>query len=167
MGEKLVGEGESLFKWFRALSLTTPFCTHSATGSGGRGRGDIKGFRNPKKAFKVLLYNADTKAAAAAARHCDRRLDVRVPVLRPQAFPFFFRMACGKLFQIFMKNNQPLLPLRSGDDLISLKYSPAARDSRENDIRRCHCTASRKGRSGEFKGAEDGGGEEVKFGEGS
>ena len=70
MGEKLVGEGESLFKWFRALSLTTPFCTHSATGSGGRGRGDIKGFRNPKKAFKVLLYNADTKAAAAT--HCDR-----------------------------------------------------------------------------------------------
>ena len=67
-----------------------------------------------------------------------------------------------------MKNNQPLppppslLPLHSGDDLISLKYSPAARDSRENDIRRCQSEGSV-----EFKGAEDGGGEEVKFGEGS
>ena len=87
-GERQRGR-ESLFKWFRALSLTTPFCTHSATGSGGRGRGDIKGFRNPKKAFKVLLYNADTKAAAAAT-HCDRRLDVLVPVLRPKRSPSFF-----------------------------------------------------------------------------
>ena len=74
LGREAAREGESLFKWFRALSLTTPFCTHSVTGSGGRGRGDIKGFRNPKKAFKVLLYNADTKAVAT---HCDRRLDVR------------------------------------------------------------------------------------------
>ena len=70
------------------------------------GRGDIKGFRNPKKAFKVLLYKADTKAAT----HCGRRDDVRS--FRPLPF---FRIACGKLFQIFMKNNQPpsLLPLHS------------------------------------------------------
>ena len=73
---------------------------------GGRGRGDIKGFRNPKKAFKVLLYNADTKAAAAAT-HCDRDSTSASPSYAPKRSPSFFRMACGKLFQIFMKNNQP------------------------------------------------------------
>ena len=65
---------------------------------GGRGRGDIKGFRNPKKAFKVLLYNADTKAAAAAT-HCDRRLDVRLPVLRPKRSPSFFEWRAENYFK--------------------------------------------------------------------
>ena len=136
-GETCWGErGESLFKWFRALSLTTPFCTHSATEAAeAGGRGDIKGFRNPKKAFKVLLYKADTKAAAAAAATRRIAVDVR-PYPSTQSVPLlFFRIACGKLFQIFMKNNQPppaVTPLHSAtvvvDDLISLKYSPAARD---------------------------------------
>ena len=106
LGREAAREGESLFKWFRALSLTTPFCTHSATGSGGRGRGDIKGFRNPKKAFKVLLYNADTKAAAAT--HCDRRLDVLVPVLRPKRSPSFFSNRVRKTISNFHEKQSAL-----------------------------------------------------------
>ena len=88
-GETCWGErGESLFKWFRALSLTTPFCTHSATEAAkAGGRGDIKGFRNPKKAFKVLLYKADTKAAAAATRRI--AVDVR-PYASTQSVPLLF-----------------------------------------------------------------------------
>ena len=53
-GRNLLGrgrerEGESLFKWFRALSLTTPFCTHSAAEGGREGgrEGRHKGLSKP------------------------------------------------------------------------------------------------------------------------
>ena len=73
-GETCWGGRESfqvVSRSFFDYSILYTLC-HDRRGKGGRegGRGDIKGFRNPKKAFKVLLYNADTKAAAAT--HCDR-----------------------------------------------------------------------------------------------
>ena len=51
---------------FFDYSILYTLC-HDRRGKGGRegGRGDIKGFRNPKKAFKVLLYKAGTKLKAA------------------------------------------------------------------------------------------------------
>ena len=87
LGREAAREGESLFKWFRALSLTTPFCTHSATGSGGRGRGDIKGFQNPKKAFGIALQRGYKGGGGDALRPTTRRPRPRAT---PEAFPFFF-----------------------------------------------------------------------------
>ena len=106
---------------FFDYSILYTLC-HDRRGKGGRegGRGDIKGFRNPKKAFKVLLYKADTKLKAAGdALRSTASASASTSASSTQSVsqsPFFFRIACGKLFQIFMKNNQPppsLPPLHS------------------------------------------------------
>ena len=110
-----------------------------------------------------MLYKADTRAAAT---HCGRSTTQSPAATSPFPLSNRVRKTISNFHEkqsaaVAVNAATPVQPATDGDDLISLKYSPAARKNKKKGPK----FAASGNRTERFKGAKNDR-EEVKFGEG-